>query len=109
MLQAHPYVSNGPWGGQGGGQWSYEFVGQLNRILIDHGTRIRSIMFEDSSGISEIFGGTGGKIAEVLSAGPCHTSNKGPVIYYIFYFLKYHLFYNLYFNYKIFHITSQNY
>ncbi|KAB1220625.1 Mannose/glucose-specific lectin [Morella rubra] len=84
IARARPYVSNGPWGGQGGGQWSYEFVGQLNRIIIDHGTRIRSIMFEDSSGISEIFGALAAKLQREFVVGLRGSYGKlgasGPVV-----------------------------
>lgn len=72
MIQA-PYVGIGPWGGNGGGRWSYEFRGELKQIIIDHGPLIRSIKMEDSEGYSQRYGAPAMFTITEVSAGPLST------------------------------------
>ncbi|KAB1220611.1 Mannose/glucose-specific lectin [Morella rubra] len=69
-------VSIGPWGGQGGGEWSCMFSVGLKRILVTYASCIHSLVFQDSSGMfSQKFGTDGGliggcRVKEVLIDWP---------------------------------------
>ncbi|KAM7468839.1 hypothetical protein LguiA_007022 [Lonicera macranthoides] len=51
-------ISIGPWGGQGGSPWSYMTNRGINQIVINVGSNIKSISFQDTTGLdSATFGG----------------------------------------------------
>ncbi|KAM7473130.1 hypothetical protein LguiB_020373 [Lonicera macranthoides] len=51
-------ISIGPWGGQGGSPWSYMTNQGINQIVINVGSNIKSISFQDTTGLdSATFGG----------------------------------------------------
>ncbi|XP_054820018.1 mannose/glucose-specific lectin-like [Prosopis cineraria] len=51
-------ISIGPWGGSGGSPWSYATNEGINQIVINVGSNIKSISFQDTTGIaSATFGG----------------------------------------------------
>ncbi|KAK3008753.1 hypothetical protein RJ639_015312 [Escallonia herrerae] len=68
-------LSAGPWGGEGGGEWSYKPKGAIVKIVIGHGRIIDSIMFKSknedgSQEYSPKFGGGGGGPTEIVFDSP---------------------------------------
>ncbi|KAK3005743.1 hypothetical protein RJ639_017146 [Escallonia herrerae] len=68
-------LSAGPWGGEGGGEWSYKPKGAIVKIVIGHGRIIDSIMFKSknedgSQEYSPRFGGDGGSATEIVFDSP---------------------------------------
>ena len=51
-------ISIGPWGGKGGGPWSYITNRGINQIVIHVGSNVKSISFRDTTHLdSATFGG----------------------------------------------------
>ncbi|XVF79052.1 hypothetical protein PTKIN_Ptkin14bG0188800 [Pterospermum kingtungense] len=58
MASLEGMISLGPWGGSGGGQWSYKASQGIAEIVLHVGGSIKSISFKDASGlVSGTFGG----------------------------------------------------